>query len=101
MIDENKLIEALHKLDKHKFFISVEFEMLIDEQPKVDRWIQVSERLPDLGECVLISIYGKDVDIASIEYVHGKNRWLNNEYCVYDDKDVTAWMPLPEAYEGE
>lgn len=95
MIDEKKLIEALYKFDKSKFLRKVEFEKFINEQPKVDNWIPVSERLPDYDELVLATDDCYRVFIAWYSVIHG---WCSDRYgCCY----VVAWMPLPEPYEGD
>lgn len=66
-------------------------------------WIPCSERLPEIGQRVLLWVYGK---------VHIGERMghkLFEKYDVFDLKNGTfestkrieAWMPLPEAYKPE
>ena len=70
----------------------------------VQRWIPVSERLPNIGDTFLVTVMvGTRIktDVASNfgSYIDGFwdtfNDWIEDEEC-----HVTAWMPLPEPYEG-
>lgn len=78
-------------------------------------WIPVSERLPKVGEEVLVWRKEKDhrginIGIASIgfhdiednnfEYIGKKMVWYCGIYYC-DLENVTAWMPLPESYKVE
>lgn len=63
-------------------------------------WIPVTERLPNAGERVLITVFNPDFDTpayTSIDHLkaNGEEWFLNSK------SDVTAWMPLPEPYKGE
>lgn len=92
------------------------------ERGKADaeqRWIPVSERLPEkYGEYLITwttshsMVNGKygflgtaEYDLSG-EYDHEKNRfkgeWLLEDYIKnYRDVKVIAWMPLPEPYKAE
>lgn len=73
----------------------VSIMMTIEEQPTVNRWIPVSERLPEEDGRYLCDWQGMRVGTC---YFH------NGHFRVYGeikDKYVTAWMPLPKAYKGE
>jgi len=62
------------------------------------KWISVKERLPELGTWVLIdgpSICQR-IDPPSANW-KGKYAWATDHESFYDPKDVTHWMPLPEA----
>ena len=83
------------KKDLTRFYDNeVTAKQLIDEQPTIEpeqRWIPVSERLPEERGLYLTTTKNKEV------------------YCDYWNEDnfdrtemVIAWMPLPEPYqEGE
>ena len=59
----------------------------------IQKWIPVSERLPDIHNYsakYLTTVKGVGVHILSFTECDGEHWW---EY-----KDVIAWMPLPEPY---
>lgn len=81
------------------------------------RWIPCSERLPENKERVLVTCkcshglktsilrYAKDlykVDVIAFEDKRGEGGWYDydSEYGYYNITGITAWMPLPDAYEG-
>lgn len=60
-------------------------------QPE-QRWIPVSERLPEVKQAVLVTTKNGQRDIRKcIDAGHLK--WFYH--------DILAWMPLPEPYQGE
>lgn len=71
------------------------------------RWISVTERLPETDEFVLAVVNGKpsenitlvdSIEIASFMRDEG---WYLDMYPEWEDPKVTHWMPLPEAPEVE
>ena len=115
MIDEKKLIEDLEK-ESYKFvnddldnewnraiFKAIE---IIKEQPQVGEWIPVTERLPENGCGVLVTVNGKHNNIIfvnALEIAEYRNTegWIIEGYLDWLDPDVTAWQPLPECWKGE
>nr|DAV20230.1 MAG TPA: Protein of unknown function (DUF551) [Caudoviricetes sp.] len=112
MIDEKRLIEELRKSNYHHASNSRE-EVLLDriiriiqEQPKVNEWIPIEERLPELaGYRCLATIenkYGqrKVADVFTNYGMYGVSPfWLSNakeiDLSVWK---VIAWQPLPNPY---
>ena len=59
------------------------------------QWIPVTERLPEDGVAVLVTLKWSDEDyeVAQFEYLSYYGGWGKK----FNDK-VIAWMPLPEPY---
>ena len=73
-----------------------EWDRLLNKQT---RWIPTSEKLPEIGQDILLSLRSLDTEIGFR---------ANNEPYFYCDgeyiepQDVLAWQPLPQLYkEGE
>lgn len=82
-------------------FAEEAFEIAIKalEQPE-QRWIPVSERLPEENKIVLIT-FDERVEMGRMRgeswewlFESGWNYWV-------DIDNVTAWMPLPKPYGGD
>lgn len=106
MIDEKQLIEELRKYADELGTVRGEIELangvlkaisIINEQPKVDEWIPVEERLPNVYKTVLITTYHQEVRTA---FLDGEHYWFSGLFT-YTFDDVLAWKPLPEPYKGE
>lgn len=69
---------------------------MIDRMDNEDRWIPVTERVPEES---LNSVLGWDEyreRCVFIQYIRGEFRNLGTEQSF----NITAWMPLPEPYRG-
>ena len=56
-------------------------------------WIDVKEKMPDSGQCVLI--YSKDGGVAEGAYLSAKRHFEQWRWNAIQ-KDVTHWMGLPK-----
>ena len=70
------------------------------------RWIPVEERLPEEDTIVLLTVSGLYSCITFSDAIELGNlcsdgEWFIEGYPDWDDPNVTAWMPLPEPYQGE
>lgn len=71
----------------------------IKQMPSAQQWIPCSERLPSMGERVVVSaVHHKTEDVViDILRYHGKKYgWEFKDICT-----PVAWMPLPEIYKEE
>ena len=87
---------------------------LMEDAPVVDRWIPVTERMPEEKDAGILKKIGtnkkSDYVIATVEV---KGERMTVTACTYDgawdwnmkyafpDYKIIAWMPLPEPYEEE
>lgn len=75
------------------------------QEPQVGGWIPVTERLPEDGYGVLVTVNGKHNNITFVnaleiaEYGNTEG-WIIEGYLDWLDPDVIAWQPLPEPYKG-
>ena len=94
----------------HDFFgticeaLSMAIEAL--QEPQVGGWIPVSERLPEDGYGVLVTVNGKHnnttfIDALEIAEYDSDEGWIIEGYLDWINPDVTAWQPLPECWKGE
>lgn len=107
MIDEEKLIEAIIEaypeecINKDYYNLICDIMDVINEQPKVNDWIPVEERLPDKKGLYLVSYHPCHWDNVwdeirvGIDTFMGKTSWAKRKY-----QRVIAWTPLPKPYEG-
>lgn len=68
----------------------------IENQPTVNQWIDVKDRMPEEDKEVLICSQWGTIDVGW----HYDTYWAT-EHNTYEDYEVAAWMPLPEPYKKE
>ena len=66
----------------------------LEQEPK---WILVTEKLPDAGEDVLVTVNLGSVNVVGVDMYSLVEKDGFEGY----GKDVIAWMPLPKAYESQ
>ena len=76
----------------------VGYEKGIEERPQ--EWILIAERLPDRFEAVLVTfqIPNREPIVYRAVYGSGKFDLDNGDTWNWNDPEIKAWMPLPEAY---
>lgn len=65
---------------------------------KVGKWVPVSERLPEVGRNVLMSV-GKGMYTAE-GFLKGNGKWAQYRWSANLD-NVDAWAEMPEPWKGE
>ena len=103
----NPLSWAIGKTLEQQIADNKEATQMAIEALEKQRWIPVTERLPDKRGDYLVTLCGNGepwVEIALWNETFG-GRWqmvLYNDVDYSDISNVIAWMPLPEPYqEGE
>jgi len=66
------------------------------KEDAVSHWIPVTERLPEVGESVLICDAYCDICIGH----RTRSGYYFPDFCDDKIKDVRAWAELPEPYKG-
>ena len=64
-----------------------------------NKWIPVSERLPEKEGKYLTTIFNGIQYIMTCDYHPYSRCWFPDDECASDN--VIAWMPLPEPYKAE
>lgn len=104
LISRQEAIEAIRK----DVMGGMNYESILKRLPSVEpRWIPVEEKLPEVGESVLVTFsliekyswvkiarYGTPIYEDKICFFENDSEWGD-----YEISGVTAWMPLPKPYE--
>ena len=75
-------------------------------QEKERKWIPVTERLPENGCGVLVTVNGKHDNITfvnALEIAEYRNTegWIIEGYLDWLNPNIIAWQPLPKCWKGE
>lgn len=82
----------------------------LSEQPQADKWIPCSERLPKIGQCVLIQLdmneydseYDSTIQVRRYDGEQDVYKWKWEGLDIWTSEDVVlAWQPLPQPYKKE
>ena len=110
MNEIQKLIEIYENLDGlNSQSIRLKLKEVIEElknyQSKENKWIPVSERLPEFNIEVLVCNDDGKIHVALREDDEFVTEWRYKYYCydsdiwdVEENGEIIAWMPLPEPY---
>lgn len=97
--------DAVERLNDFTQNEAVKLVQKLNAEEKKHRWIPVEERLPELGEYVLISFSNFSVPaIGRYDEDEEGGAWFigdETESLVSQDMFVNAWMSLPEPYRAE
>ena len=83
-------------------YVEVVYKDDIDDAPTIQKWIPVSERLPeDTSKPVLISGNYKRLGVYAVDIARYNGGMWQYDGFTFPDCDILAWMPLPEPYKEE
>lgn len=74
---------------------------VIQQMETIDKWIPTSERLPKIGEVVLVTWEWRCKQYITIAYmvtIRGVTYWDSKLQHEFEPLNVVAWMPLPKPY---
>ena len=105
LIDKEKFIYTLIFSEKTKSIFVKDLRSVIEvvnEMPSAEpeaKWIPVTESLPEDGERVLttIEVGSRGKKVRSGTYFKSLFQCDNGDVWTVTDKEVLAWMPLPES----
>ena len=66
--------------------------------PSAQRWIPLSERLPETGKEVFVYLWD---DVPHLASVNSEGQWETDQFYLDADDTPKAWMPLPKPWKGE
>jgi len=77
-------------------------DQFADSSKVMPQWISVKDRLPEIGEWVLIN----DPEVCQRVAPPSSNwdwefAWATDHQSFYEPTDITHWMPLPKPPEGK
>ena len=100
LISRQAAIDACHNWDDGKDAYAFGHVIVerIQKLPSAQRWIPVSERLPNPDEEVFVYLWGNVPHLAS---VNSEGQWETDQFYLDADDTPKAWMPLPKPWKGD
>lgn len=101
LISRQAVIDAVLKIEKITKHRS-DFSDLDEFEPSEQRWIPVSEKMPNGQELVIVSCHDTSGD-TSFDYTSSAWTTTDGEYWIVDNEInpyVVAWMELPTPWKG-
>ena len=98
MTDRERLLEILNvPIYPHENVDPLEAvaDYLLDNGVTFQKWISVTERLPEEFVSVLICI-PSDAPLPTVKEAYWANGSWGAKMWIYSANEVTHWMPLPE-----
>ena len=92
LISRQQAIDALYNIDEYNSRSVTVIKNLPSIQPE-QRWIPVTERLPETSGYYLVTV-NIGLKITDVVYFNRGSGFLLSNI-------VTAWKPYPEPYQGE
>lgn len=92
---KEKLIDILECIGIYEVTMNAELiaDYLIANGGTVQRWIPVTERLPEMWRDVIICDVREGYVMKG--FLDDDKVWYGNECVMYDFEEFTHWMPLP------
>lgn len=95
-------LEAIEKLmrerEEREDLLDAAFSAIAELQAQQPKWIPVTERLPKPFVTVLVTHKQENGTLYKhMAHLNPQGRWAGLAF----EGEVTAWMPLPEPWEGE
>ena len=94
---KEKLIELLKECFDTGRDFDESADHLIANGVTVQKWIPVSERLPEKSAYYIVMIQGALLP-TTLYYRRMQNEWVDDDSEYYN---ITHWMPLPQPPKGE
>lgn len=101
---EKMIVESLSSIYPLQEFEEKAIHTVLDTIPK---WIPVTERLPEDGRQVLVYAMSVHYALAKYDEMRDADGTYKKQWVAFDAwkpyytiKDVIAWMPLPEPFNG-
>jgi hypothetical protein len=93
-VDKEELLKALQ-------YDRGQYEQGYQDGLNADKWIPCEERLPSVGDAVLVVDEYALYDVCTVIERYGEMMLENSSGCWLDIENYIAWQPLPTPYKKE